>query len=47
MSASETGRYQVPFRTEKNGTVWPYVRIYTEVAGTIATGLNFSAYLSN
>lgn len=43
---SETGRYQVPFCTEKNGTVWPYVRVYTDVAGTIATGINFSAYLS-
>ncbi len=43
---SETGRFIVPFRTEKNGTVWPYVRVYTDVAGTIATGINFSAYLS-
>lgn len=43
---SAVGRYQVPFRTEKNGTVWPYVRVYTDVAGTIATGINFSAYLS-
>lgn len=43
---STTGRYQVPFRTEKNGTVWPYVRVYTEVVGTVATGINFSAYLS-
>ena len=43
---STTGRYQVPFRTEKNGTVYPYVRVYTDVAGTIATGINFSAYLS-
>lgn len=43
---STTGRYQVPFRTEKNGTIWPYVRVYTEVVGTIATGINFSAYLT-
>jgi hypothetical protein len=43
---STTGRYEVPFRTEKNGTVWPYERVYTEVAGTVATGIDFSAYLS-
>jgi hypothetical protein len=43
---SATGRYQVPFRTEKNGTVYPYVRVYCDVSGTIATGINYSAYLS-
>ena len=43
---STTGRYVVPFRTEKNGTVWPYVRVYCEVVGTIATGINYSAYLT-
>lgn len=42
---STTGRYKVAFRTEKNGTIYPYVRLYTDVAGTIATGINFSAYL--
>jgi hypothetical protein len=43
---STTGRYKVPFRTDKNGTVYQYVRAYTDVGGTIATGANFSAYLS-
>ena len=43
---STTGRYIVPFRNERNGTVYPYVRIYTDVNGTIATGINFSAYLT-
>lgn len=43
---STTGRYQVPFRTEKNGTIYPYLRVYTDVSGTIATGINFSAYLA-
>jgi len=42
---STAGRYLVPFSTEKNGTIWPYVRVYTDVTGTIATGINFSAYL--
>lgn len=43
---SETGRYKVPFRTEKNGTIYPYVRLYTDVSGAIATGINFKAYLA-
>lgn len=43
---STTGRYQVPFRNEKNGTVYPYVRAHTDVDGAIATGINFSAHLS-
>jgi hypothetical protein len=43
---SIVGRYIVPFRNEKAGTVYPYVRIYTDVGGTIATGINFKAYLA-
>jgi hypothetical protein len=42
---SAIGRYTVPFRNEKNGTVYPYLRLYTDVTGTIATGINFSAFL--
>lgn len=41
-----TGRHVIPFRNELNGTVYRYVRIYTTVAGTIATGINYSAYLA-
>ena len=43
---SAIGRFMVPFRTEKNGTIFPYVREYCACAGTVATGINFSAYLS-
>ena len=43
---SAIGRYKVPFRTEKNGTIFPYVREYCTCAGTVSTGINFSAYLS-
>lgn len=43
---SEIGRYKVPFITEKNGTVWPYVRVYCDVSGTIATGINYNAHLA-
>jgi hypothetical protein len=42
---STVGRYRVPFRTEKNGTVYRYVRAYTDVTGSIATGINYSARL--
>jgi hypothetical protein len=42
---SSTGRYQVPFRNERNGTKYRYLRVYTDVSGTIATGINFTAYL--
>lgn len=41
-----TGRFVVPFRNEQNGTIYRYVRIYTEVAGTVATGINFSAFIA-
>ncbi len=41
-----TGRFAVPFRNEQNGTVFRYGRIYTEVAGTVATGINFSAFVA-
>lgn len=40
------GRYIVPFRNERNGTTYPYVRIRTIVVGTIATGMNFSAWIA-
>lgn len=42
---STTGRYVVPFRNERGGTVYPYVRLYTDVDGTITTGINFKAWL--
>ncbi len=45
-AATGTGRFVVPFRNEQNGTNYRYVRIYTLVAGTIATGINFAAFLA-
>lgn len=44
-TTSTVGRYRVPFRNERNGTVYQYLRIYTLVVGTIATGINYTAYL--
>lgn len=41
-----TGRKVLPFRNEMNGTLYRYVRLYTRVAGTIATGINYSAFIA-
>lgn len=40
------GRYLVPCRNEKGGTTFRYLRIRTVVAGTIATGINYTAWLA-
>ena len=45
-SDSTTGRYIMPYTNERNGTLYRYLRLYTIVAGTIATGINYKAYLS-
>jgi hypothetical protein len=39
------GRRELAFCNEVNGTVYRYIRLYTFVAGTIATGINYSARL--
>lgn len=41
-----TGRFAVPFRNEQNGSIYRYVRIHTAVAGTVATGINYSAFIA-
>jgi hypothetical protein len=42
-----TGRYVLPFRNEiANGEPKRYMRLYTHVSGTIATGINYKAYLA-
>ena len=43
---STVGRYELPFRTSKNGTNYPYLREYCSCAGTISTGINFKAFLT-
>jgi hypothetical protein len=40
------GRYVVPFRNEEGGTLYRYVRLSTLIAGTIATGIVFGAFLA-
>ena len=43
---STVGRYCVCVRNELNGTTYRYARIRTVVAGTVATGINYMAWLS-
>jgi hypothetical protein len=43
---SQAGRYVVPFANAKGLYAWPYVRLYTEVSGSVVTGINFSAHLA-
>ena len=42
---SLTGRYELLFLNEQAGICYPYVRLYTTVAGAIATGVNYSAFI--
>lgn len=42
-----TGRYILPFNNMiANGTTKRYLRLYVTVSGTVATGINFTAYLA-
>jgi len=43
---SAAGRYAIPFRNEEGGSTFRYVRYSLLVAGTIATGINFSAFIA-
>ena len=43
---SAAGRYVVPFRNEEGGTLQRYIRLSTLVAGDVATGINFTAFLA-
>ena len=42
-SDSTVGRYEIPFSNVKAGVTYPYLRVYTTVAGTVATGINYVA----
>lgn len=41
-----TGRFILPFDNEVAGTIYRYMRLYTIVGGSIASGINYSAYLA-
>ena len=42
---STIGRHELMVSNEKNGVIYPYVRLRTVVAGTVGTGINFAARL--
>ena len=43
---SAIGRYRLSFSNEMpDGTVYPYGRLYCSVAGSVTTGITFSAHL--
>jgi hypothetical protein len=43
---SVVGRHELHFSNERVGTLYQFIRLYTDVSGTIATGINFSAFLA-
>jgi len=42
---STVGRYVLPFVNEGQDVVYPYLRVRTEVSGTAATGINYTAFI--
>ena len=45
-TTTTTGRFAVPFTNEVNGTMYRYLRLRTVVAGTVGTGINYSAFVA-
>lgn len=43
---STTGRYEMFFTNEQDDTTYRYLRLYTVVAGAIATGINYTAFMA-
>ena len=43
---SLVGRYELQFVNEQAGLTYSYIRAYTVATGTIATGVNYSAFFS-
>lgn len=40
------GRYVIGVHNEHGGTIYRYARLYTDVTGTVGTGINYSAFLT-
>jgi hypothetical protein len=40
------GRYELPVTNEFAGTRYRYMRLYTRIAGAIATGINYTGWLA-
>ncbi len=44
---SGIGVYAIPFANIRKDKLFPYLRLYTVVSGDVATGINFTARLTN
>lgn len=42
---SVAGRYLIPFFNQQADVTYRYLRVYIDVGGTIATGINFGAFI--
>lgn len=45
LAAQGVGRFELPFINVQNDTVYRYIRAYTRVVGTIATGINWKGFV--
>jgi hypothetical protein len=45
VDTAATRHQEIAFCNEVNGVVYQYIRVYTFIAGTIATGINYTANL--
>lgn len=43
---AEVGHYELGFTNEENGVARRFMRLFTDVAGTIATGIDYVAHLA-
>ena len=43
---SAVGRYELPFTNYQDDVTYRYLRVYTDVNGSIATGINYSAFIA-
>lgn len=43
---SLVGRYELMFTNEQADVTYRYIRLYTKVSGTIATGVNYTAFMT-
>ena len=42
----EVGQHELGFTNEINGSTYRYMRLYTDVTGTLATGINYNAHVA-
>jgi hypothetical protein len=43
---STVGRYELPVINVQNGVVYPYLRIYHNISGTVGTGIDYTAFMA-